>query len=560
MFKILTTRCGQPPHTTLSSRRVPTSLSYTLAQRRAAMAQATNAPAPASATVTAAPPSLLSSYLPIAVLTDSYKTTHYLQYPASTKMVAYGEFRQGYDKDSTDTRAVFYGLRYVLENYVARRWTAKDVEMADCFFATHMAPGYTAFPYPRDIFLKFIAENDGYMPVRLQALPEGTCINAHVPIFQITAEGEYAPLCTYMETLLTQVWYPTTVATLSRRCKELIAAAFDQSVDSGRASPLLNSRLHDFGFRGCTCVEQSVLGGVAHLLNFDGTDTLSAAYYAQFALNGGKPVGQSIPATEHSVMTSWPTERAAISNMIDHFGGGLFATVMDSYDYQRALDEVVPAVAAQKNAKGGFWVLRPDSGDPTEAVLAGVRGADAAFGSDVNAKGFKVLRGCGVIQGDGIDYHNIKAILDALLAAGYSAECVAFGMGGGLLQRVNRDTLSLATKLSHIVYLDGTAVDTIKAPKSGPEKSSLPGMLAVKRVDGVPTAFPADLVAPEEDLLQTVYDMRPLPLQWETFDELRQRVEREWAALPPTADVLSAPLRAKRAAVAARLGLKGQET
>ncbi|KAI3429358.1 hypothetical protein D9Q98_005453 [Chlorella vulgaris] len=524
------------------------------------MAQATNAAAPASAIVTAAPPSLLSSYLPIAVLTDSYKTTHYLQYPASTKMVAYGEFRQGYDKDSTDTRAVFYGLRYVLENYVARRWTAKDVEMADCFFATHMAPGYTAFPYPRDIFLKFIAENDGYMPVRLQALPEGTCINAHVPIFQITAEGEYALLCTYLETLLTQVWYPTTVATLSRRCKELIAAAFDQSVDSGRASPLLNSRLHDFGFRGCTCVEQSVLGGVAHLLNFDGTDTLSAAYYAQFALNGGKPVGQSIPATEHSVMTSWPTERAAISNMIDHFGGGLFATVMDSYDYQRALDEVVPAVAAQKNAKGGFWVLRPDSGDPTEAVLAGVQGADAAFGSDVNAKGFKVLRGCGVIQGDGIDYHNIKAILDALLAAGYSAECVAFGMGGGLLQRVNRDTLSLATKLSHIVYQDGTVVDTIKAPKSGPEKSSLPGVLAVKRVDGVPTAFPADLVAPEEDLLQTVYDMRPLPLQWETFDELRQRVEREWAALPPTADVLSAPLRAKRVAVAARLGLKGQET
>lgn len=88
MFKIATTRCGQPPHTTLPSRHVLTSLSHTPAQRRAAMAQATNAAAPASAIVTAAPPSLLSSYLPIAVLTDSYKTTHYLQYPASTKMVA----------------------------------------------------------------------------------------------------------------------------------------------------------------------------------------------------------------------------------------------------------------------------------------------------------------------------------------------------------------------------------------------------------------------------------------------------------------------------------------
>jgi hypothetical protein len=41
------------------------------------------------------------------------------------------------------------------------------------------------------------------------------------------------------------------------------------------------------------------VGGCAHLLNFDGTDTMSAAYYAQFVLNNGKPVGQSIPATEH---------------------------------------------------------------------------------------------------------------------------------------------------------------------------------------------------------------------------------------------------------------------
>lgn len=75
--------------------------------------------------------------------------------------------------------------------------------------------------------------------------------------------------------------YPTTVATLSRRARDRIEAAFEQSVEGGGSNPLLASRLHDFGFRGCTCVEQSVLGGVAHLLNFDGSDTLSAAYYAQ---------------------------------------------------------------------------------------------------------------------------------------------------------------------------------------------------------------------------------------------------------------------------------------
>jgi nicotinamide phosphoribosyltransferase len=93
--------------------------------------------------------------------------------------------------------------------------------------------------------------------------------------------------------------YPTTVATSSRRARDIIEAAFETSVEGGSSSPLLRSRLHDFGFRGCCTVEQSVLGGCAHLLNFEGTDTMSAAYYAQFHLNGGQPVGMSIPATEH---------------------------------------------------------------------------------------------------------------------------------------------------------------------------------------------------------------------------------------------------------------------
>ncbi|KAF6250455.1 Quinolinate phosphoribosyl transferase [Scenedesmus sp. NREL 46B-D3] len=275
-------------------------------------------------------------------------------------MVAYGEFRTGYNKDEQDTRILVYGLRYILENYVMRPWTADDVEKADVFFKTHLAPSHAAFPFPKDLYMKFVVENNGYFPVKIQALQDGTCVNAHVPVYQITAEDEYAPLCTFLETLLTMLWYPTTVATLSRRAREHLEAAFEVSADGGAASPLVASRLHDFGFRGCASLEQSVLGGCAHLVNFDGTDTMSAAYYAQcearFHLNGGRPVGMSIPATEHSVMTCWPDERAAIYNMIEHFGTGCFATV-------------VPLVAARKVAAGGFWVLRPDSGDPVEVVL-----------------------------------------------------------------------------------------------------------------------------------------------------------------------------------------------
>lgn len=86
------------------------------------------------------------------------------------------------------------------------------------------------------------------------------------------------------------VRYPTSVATLSRRSKDIIEAAFERSSDAGTASPLMGSRLHDFGFRGCTCVEQTVLGGCAHLLSFDGTDTMSASYYAQVGNKGEKGV------------------------------------------------------------------------------------------------------------------------------------------------------------------------------------------------------------------------------------------------------------------------------
>lgn len=93
-----------------------------------------------------------------------------------------------------------------------------------------------------------------------------------------------------------------------------------------------------------------------------------------------------------------------------------------------------------------------------------------------------------------------------------SLQAVAFGMGGGLLQRLNRDTMSFATKLSHIAYADGTQADIMKLPKSDPLKFSLPGVMAVKMVGGVPTAFPAEggHVKPEENMLHVVWDHGPV--------------------------------------------------
>ncbi|KAF8960289.1 hypothetical protein BGZ46_001605 [Entomortierella lignicola] len=514
--------------------------------------------------------------IPLIVLTDSYKTTHPFIYPNAQKMVAYGEMRQAYDKDPNDNRIVFYGIRYIIENYIAKKWTLQDVEKAEIFFSTHNA-GFTPYPFPKDLFIKIVKEYDGYFPVRIEALPEGTVCHAHVPVYQIFAEGEMSRLVTYLETLLTMIWYPITVATLSRRSKDLIQAAYDKSVDPDSYWSL-ESRLHDFGFRGCTGVEQSVLGGTAHLLNFTGTDTLSAAFYAQFELNEGEPVANSIPASEHSVMTSFKTEENAMEAMIQNFGEGVYACVMDSYDYQRALDTVLPAVASFKLEKGGFLVLRPDSGDAVDSVLAGLIAADKVFGSDINQKGYKVIRGCGVIQGDGIDYKTITRILNAVMEAGYSAQNCAFGMGGGLLQKVNRDILSFATKLCYIVYADGDKRDVMKHPKSDSDKISLPGVLDVVRNEqGIPTVYPrAENGVPRKgNLLQVVYDHGKVPLSatastspifasssshaesdrilsspealhaWPKFSEIKARVQKEWESLPKHHDPISTELRQK---------------
>ena len=173
-------------------------------------------------------------------------------------------------------------------------------------------------------------------------------------------------------------------------------------------------------------------------------------------------------------MTAWKTEEEATRRMIDTFGGEgrLYSIVSDSYDFDAFLGGVLPAVAQQVVDKGGVLIVRPDSGDPTDCVIQALQAGEKVFGVDVNRKGFKVVRHMAVIQGDGLSYDRVKSISQAVVDAGFSAECVAYGMGGGLLQKVNRDILSCATKLSFLIDEHGTPRQVAKHPKSDGGKVS----------------------------------------------------------------------------------------
>lgn len=483
--------------------------------------------------------------IPIAVLTDSYKASFPFIYPDATEMVAYGEFRKSF-MDLSDERIVFYGIRYIVETYLNYQWTLKDVELAEKFYSTHNA-GYTPYPFPKDLFLDFIKENNGYFPITLECLPEGSVVHPHVPVYQITAKGKYSRLVTFFETLLTQVWAPSNTATLSRLARQKIQEAFDISVDS-EFMYLIDYKLHDFGARACTCLEQSVLNGAAHLLNFAGSDTMSAGYFVQYYRNNGKPIACSIPATEHSSAMSWHSELEYANKMVELYGSGLFATVADTYDYDNYLNTVVPKIAEEVKRKGGTLVIRPDSGDPVECVIMGLVAAEKAFGYTLNAKGYKVLNNSAVIQGDGLDYFKICNILDAVVKNGFSAMNIALGFGGGLLQKHNRDSASFATKLCQITYANGTVRPIMKAPKTDTGKFSLPGRLEVRKVGDHKVVYPGASTLEDiaDNLMITVYDCGPVAGVWDdSFTQTRQRVETEWNEMPVHADVLSEQLKGK---------------
>lgn len=450
------------------------------------------------------------------ILTDSYKVSHHVQYPPkTTKVYSYFESRGGEYEETC-----FFGLQYFLKRYLqGARVTHDLIDDAEAFFLQHFG---RADLFNRAGWAHMVDKHGGTFPVSIRAVLEGTVVPTRNVL--MTVENT-CPDCfwvtNYLETLLVQVWYPTTVATLSRSIKALIGDYLEKTGDPAG----LPFKLHDFGFRGVSSVESAGIGGAAHLVNFMGTDTMQALAVARDYYRCPM-AGFSIPAAEHSTITAWGREREgdAFANMVERFGGGpLYAVVSDSYDIHAAVRDLWGGRLREKvlGAKGTL-VVRPDSGDPAETVLGVVSALGHAFGSEVNSKGYKVLNPkVRVIQGDGVDPASIGEILGTLMDAGWSADNVAFGMGGALLQKLNRDTCRFAFKCSY-VEAGGEGIDVFKQPVGDPGKNSKRGRLKlVKEPQGGFRTIPAGHAEFQDELVEVYRDGELLRDQ--KFDEIRQR-------------------------------------
>jgi nicotinamide phosphoribosyltransferase len=411
--------------------------------------------------------------------TDSYKTSHYLQYPpGTTRVFSYVESRGG-----VWDRTLFFGLQAILKRELLQPVTRAHIDEARELLAAH------GLPFNENGWLRLIEKHGGVFPLEIRAAPEGEVIPVHNALMSVVnTDPEFFWLTSYVETALLRVWYPITVATISWHVRQTIKAALEKTADHPEAE--LPFKLHDFGARGVSSLASASLGGLAHLVSFKGTDTLAAILAAR-AYYHESMAGFSLPAAEHSTITAWGRdgEVDAYANMVAQFGkpGKIFACVSDSYDIFAAVDLLWGEALRQRViASGATLVVRPDSGDPETIVAKTLELLAGRFGFDVNAKGYKVLRHVRVIQGDGVNPDSIEAMVARVIRDGFSAENVAFGMGGALLQRLDRDTQKFAYKAS-AAEIDGVWRDVYKDPVTDHGKRSKRGLLGLVQDGGYKT-------------------------------------------------------------------------
>ncbi|MBW8685958.1 nicotinate phosphoribosyltransferase [Chitinophaga rhizophila] len=462
----------------------------------------------------------------LILLADAYKYSHHKLYiPGTEYIYSYFESRGGKFQDT-----VFYGLQYFLMEYL--QGTVITKEKLDEAETTLLEVFGRNDVFDRSRFEYIIEKHGGRLPVRIKAIPEGTVTGVKNVLMTIeNTDPNCYWLTNFLETLLMQIWYPCTVATLSREIKKTVKKYYIETA-SEAAFGGIDFVLNDFGFRGASSVESAGIGGSAHLINFSGSDTLMASTFAKKYYQAPTAPGLSIPATEHSIVTMLGEEGELeiFRHILNAFPTGTIACVSDSYNILRACKEYWGTeLKEQILSRQGTLVIRPDSGDAIQTLLRVFEILMETFGYTVNEKGYKVLPPqVRVIQGDGISYSSIPPIYEALKKAGISAENLVLGMGGALLQRVNRDTQEYALKCSYAV-VNGKPINVQKNPMEldadgNPRvsfKKSKSGKQKLVLQNGAYVSLPEHEAPELADQLVTVFEDGDIKTAY-TFEQIRK--------------------------------------
>lgn len=448
--------------------------------------------------------------VPLPRRMDSYKNKHSRMGRPGTTHKQYHFIARG----GPFEKAPFFGLQYYLKEYLSKPVTEADVDYAWERARRHFGDD-SHFNY--EGWMHIVREHDGYLPLLIRAVPEGTVVN--VPNAFFTVENT-CPKCAWVpgafETLLEKVWYPITVGATSMWMREQFVRARRMAGADGEG---LAFQLHDFGYRGVSSEESAAIGGAAHLLFFMGTDTQIATDFLEKYYRDPM-AGYSVAASEHSVACEWgpDDEEGYLDNLLVECPTGILSVVADTYDIYGFIENVVKPRKDAILARDGKFVLRPDSGAVETELPRIFEVLWDIFGGTTNAHGFRSLDPkVGIIWGDGISRDSMPGILESLLAAKIVPEN-PFGMGGALLQKVNRDTMKVAYK-GNWALIDGESVPIFKSTVTDPSKASWQyGRIALAREEG------RLLMVPEsgENEMVPIFENGKVLREY-TLDEVRKR-------------------------------------
>lgn len=453
---------------------------------------------------------------------DFYKADHRRQYPEGTTLV-YSNFcpRSNKYAPGQSDKVVVFGMQYLTKEYLIDRWNEDFFQRDHDEIISEYKSLMDRCLGPDAVSVEHISalHKLGYLPIEIKALPEGTLAPIGVPVLTIkNTLPEFFWITNFLETLISDIlWKPMTSATTAWQYRK----EFERHAElTGSPKDFIGWQGHDFSMRGMSGIEDACMSGGAHLLSFNGTDTIPAIKWLEEYYNTNELIGGSVPATEHSVMCMGGVddEFETFKRLItETYPSGIVSIVSDTWDFWKVMTEYLPALKEEILARDGRVVIRPDSGDPADIICGintrsdnfiksigkstdlinrmerGFKNSEwigayellwDVFGGTINDKGYKVLNPkVGMIYGDSITLERQKDILARLEVKGFAASNLVLGIGSFSFQLVSRDCYGFALKATY-GEINGVGKEIFKDPKTDTGmKKSAKGLLCVK--DGV---------------------------------------------------------------------------
>ena len=364
----------------------------------------------------------------------------------------------------------------------------------------------------------------GYLPIEIKALPEGTLVPMHVPMFSIeNTHKDFAWLPQALESLISaEMWHPMIAATVGHTYRQIVNKFYEMTCDDDIPK---SKALGGFDFRGEECLQSAVKAGAGWCLSFLNTATVPTIPYLERNYNCDctkEPVAFGSPSTEHSVACSNYAidgdEETLIKRLLTEiYRNTSFSAVLDSYDYWNVVENILPKLKNEIMNHNGCFLVRGDSGDCVDVVTRTVFKLWEEFGGTTNSKGYKVLDPhVKAIYGDSITVQRCEQIYDILEKNGFAASNVALGVGSfsfqcieedGVLKPFTRDTFSSCIKATYC-EIDGRPYPIFKNPKDGGFKKSQRGLCHVYKGSDSKLTFKDGYTSenlPMNNLLETVF-------------------------------------------------------